>query len=77
MADTKTQVTAHADKDVDLGEHPPLLVGVQTVISTLENNVVLLRKLGIHVPQVLSIPLLGIYPKDDPPYHRPLAQVCS
>ena len=29
-----------------------------------------LRKLGIVLPQDPAIPLLGIYPKDAPPYHK-------
>jgi hypothetical protein len=29
-----------------------------------------LRKLEIVLPEDLAIPLLGIYPKDAPPYHK-------
>jgi hypothetical protein len=36
-----------------------------------------LRKLGIILPQDPDIVLLGIYPKDAPPYHRILAKLYS
>jgi hypothetical protein len=35
---SKTQVTAHAGKDVEKKNTPPLLVGLQTCTTTLENN---------------------------------------
>jgi hypothetical protein len=37
-----------------------LLVGMQTSITTLENN----KKLNIDLPYDPALPLLGIYPKD-------------
>jgi hypothetical protein len=49
---------------------PPLLVGVSTCTTTLEINLVVLRKLEIVLPEDLAIPLLGIYPKDALLYHK-------
>jgi hypothetical protein len=46
-----------------------LLVGLQTVITTLEINLRFLRKLEIDLSEHLSISLLGIYPKDVPLCH--------
>ena len=47
----------------DKGNTPALLVGVQTCTATLTINMVLLRKLGINLPQDPVIPLLGIKPR--------------
>jgi Na+/melibiose symporter-like transporter len=47
-----------------------MLVGVQTCTTTLESIWQFLRKLGIVLLQGLAIPFLGIYPKDDLPYHK-------
>ena len=47
----------------------PLLVGFQTCKTTLEINLGFLRKLEIDLFDNPAIPLLGIYPKDAPPYH--------
>jgi hypothetical protein len=41
---------------------PPLLVGLQTGTTTLE--------ISLAVPQVPSIPLLGIYPKEATTYSK-------
>ena len=49
---------------------PPLLVGVQTGTTTLEINLEFLRKLEIVLSEDPPIPLLDIYPKYAPPYHR-------
>jgi hypothetical protein len=45
---------------------PPLMVGLQTVTTTLEINLRSLRKLDIDLPEDSAIPLLGICPKDAP-----------
>jgi hypothetical protein len=49
---------------------PPFLVRVQAYIDTMEINMVVLRKLGINLLQILAIPLLSTYPKDRPSYHK-------
>lgn len=49
---------------------PPLLVKVQTWTATMKINLVILRKLEIDLSQDLAILLLGIKPKDTPPYHK-------
>jgi hypothetical protein len=46
MAKLKTQVTAHADKDVENKNTPPLLVGLQTGTTTLEISLELPQKIG-------------------------------
>ena len=51
---------------MEQGNTPPLLVGMKTWTSIWR----FLRKLGINVPQDPAIPLLGIYPKDAPSYHK-------
>jgi hypothetical protein len=59
------------------GKTPALLVGVQTCKTTLEINFAVSQKIGnspTSRPQ--AIPLLGIYPRDAPPYPRTLAQLC-
>ena len=48
---SKTQVTAHAGKEVEQGNTLPLLVGVQTWTTTLEINLAVLRKFRIVQPQ--------------------------
>jgi hypothetical protein len=48
---------------------PPLLVGLQAVITTLEVWR-FLRKLEIVIPEDPAIPLLGIYPKDSLTYNK-------
>jgi len=52
-----------AVEDVKKGEHPPLLVGVQTCTTTLESNVWYLRKL-----EIVTTP--KHIPKRFPPYHK-------
>lgn len=61
------------------GNTPPLLVGMQTPTTTLENNVVVpLKKLGTVLLQDPAIPLLDIYTQKTPHYTtRTLAQLCS
>jgi hypothetical protein len=49
---------------------PPLLVGLQTGTSTLEINLVVLGKLEVVLPEAPAIPLLGLYPKGAPLYHK-------
>jgi hypothetical protein len=48
----------------------PLLVRLQIYASTLEINLPFSQKLEIVLPEDLKILLLGIYPKDAPPYHK-------
>jgi hypothetical protein len=45
---------------------PPLLVGLQACATTLESVWWFLRKLDIVLLEDPAIPLLGIYPEDDP-----------
>jgi hypothetical protein len=59
------------------GKTPPLLVRVQIYTTTLEINLMVSQKLGIVLPQDPAISLLGKYPKDVPPSHKPLAKLCS
>jgi hypothetical protein len=47
-----------------------LLDAVQTSTNTLQINFVLSQKIGIVLPQDPLFPLLGIYPKDAPLYHK-------
>jgi hypothetical protein len=49
---------------------PPLLVELQTCITTLKSIWRFLRKLEIDLPEDSAVPLLGIYPKNIPPYHK-------
>lgn len=39
-------MTTYVGEDLEQGEHPPLLVGVQTNTATMENNIVLPQKIG-------------------------------
>jgi hypothetical protein len=50
------------------GNTPLLLVGLQSGTTTLENNLAVPQK--IVLPEDPAIPLLGIFPKDTPPYHK-------
>jgi hypothetical protein len=52
---------------------PPSLVGLQTDTTTLEINLAV-KKLEMVLPEDTAIPLLGIYPKDVPPYSK---ETCS
>jgi hypothetical protein len=52
------------------GNIPPLLVGVQTSISTLEINLVVSQKTGSNSTLRPSYSTSGIYPKGIPPSHR-------
>lgn len=47
----------------------PLLVGTQTYTATMEINMAVPQK-TIDLPQDPATPLLGIYPKDAPSYHK-------
>jgi hypothetical protein len=49
---------------------PPLLVGLQAGTTTLEISLELLRKLDIVLPEDPLIPLLGIYPEEDPTFNK-------
>jgi hypothetical protein len=48
----------------------PLLVGLQTGTTTLEINLEIPQKTEIDLPEDPAIPLLEIYSKDAPSYHR-------
>jgi hypothetical protein len=45
---------------------PPLLVGLQACMTTLEISRAVPQKLDIVLPEDPAIPLLGIYPEDVP-----------
>jgi hypothetical protein len=49
---------------------PPLLVGLQTGITTLGINQMVPQKIGIDLPEDSAVSLLGIHLKDAPPYHK-------
>ena len=49
---------------------PPLLVGLQAGTNTLGSVQGFLRKLDIVLPGYPAIPLLAIYPEDDPTYNK-------
>jgi hypothetical protein len=51
------------------GYTPTLLVGVENC-TTLQINLVVSQKTGTVLPEDPSIPLLSIYQKDVPPYHK-------
>jgi hypothetical protein len=64
-------VTAHAGEDVEKGEHFSLDGGIANLYDHSGNQFGgFLKKLGIVLPQDPVVPLLGIYPKDAPPYHK-------
>ena len=48
----------------------PLLMGLQAGTTFWKSIWWFLRKLEIILPEDPAIPLLGIYPKDAPPYHK-------
>ena len=48
----------------------PLLVGFQTYIVIMEISSQFVKKIGINLSQHLPLPLLGISPKDNSPYHK-------
>jgi hypothetical protein len=52
------------------GNSPPLLVGLQASTTTLEISLAIPQKIGIVLSKDPAAPLLGIYPKDAPPYHK-------
>lgn len=52
------------------GKTPPLLVGMETCMATVEIIWWFLRKFGIKLPHDSSILLQDIYPKDAPFYHK-------
>jgi hypothetical protein len=64
----------NAGKDMGKGNMHPLLVVVKTYITTLEINLMVLRKLVMVVPQDPDILLLGICTKDVPRYQK---ETCS
>lgn len=71
MAKINTQVTAYIGKDVDQEENSSTAVGVKPLCrATLEINMAVSQKLEIGLSQESAIPLLGIQPKDVPPYRK-------
>lgn len=50
--------------------HTSPFLEVQTCTITLETSWQFFRKLGIVLPQDPALPLLAIYPKDIPQYHK-------
>jgi hypothetical protein len=63
-------VTAHASKDVEKGEHYSIAGGNTNLYKHFGHKKGVLRKLGIDLPQDPAKPLLGIYPKENSPYHK-------
>jgi hypothetical protein len=58
----------HAGEDVERGGHTSIAGGSANWYSHLENK--FLRNIGIDLLPDPAIPLLGINPKDTPPYHK-------
>ena len=56
------------------GNTPLLVVGMQACKASVEISMVILRKLGLNLPQDPAIPLLGVYLKDAQSYHK---DICS
>jgi hypothetical protein len=52
------------------GSTLPLLVGSKPVPPLWKSMWWFLRRLGLVLPQGPAIPLLGIHPKDAPPFHK-------
>ena len=52
----------------------PKQVSFQTGTNALENNLQVIRKLELVLPEYLTILLLDMYPKDSPQYHK---DMCS
>ena len=65
---------AYAGEDVSEGNTHLLLVEMQTYAATVKSVWRFLRKLGVNLPQVPAIPLLGIYPRDALTYYK---SICS
>jgi hypothetical protein len=64
-------VTADAGKNVEKEEHSSIFWWDCKLVQLLWKSVwQFLRKLEIDLPEDPAIPLLGIYPKDVPPYNR-------
>jgi hypothetical protein len=49
--------------------HSSIAGRIETGKTTLETNLAVLQNIGIFQPVYPAIPLLGIKPKDSPPYH--------
>ena len=73
---SKTQVTAHAGEDVEKENTPPLLWDCKLVQTLWKSMWLVLRKLETFIPDEKALPLLGIYSKDAPPYHKSHALLC-
>jgi hypothetical protein len=68
---SETQATAHTGEDVERGEHPLYCWWDCKLRQPLWKSIwQFLRKLGIALSQDPTIPLLGIYPKNAPLYHK-------
>jgi hypothetical protein len=60
-----------AGKDVEKEEHSSIAGGIAKLAQPLWKSFLrFLRKLEINIPEYPAIQLLGIYPKDAPPYHK-------
>jgi hypothetical protein len=68
---SKTQVAAHAGKDVEQGDPSPHYWCECKLVQPLWKLIWRFhRKLGIDLLQNLDIPLWCIYPRDTPSYHK-------
>jgi hypothetical protein len=70
MTKIKTQVTTHAGEDAEKDEHFSIAVDIANLYNHFGKNWQFLRKLEIVLLEDPTILLLGIYPKDAPPYHK-------
>ena len=63
-------MTADAGEDVEKEKHSSIAGGIANWDNHSGNHWWFLRKLEIALPKDPAIPLLGIYPRDAPLYHR-------
>ena len=71
MANIKHKVPIHVGEVVEKKEHSSIAGAITNWYNHCGNQSNrLLRKLEIDLPEDPAIPLLGIYPKDAPPWHR-------
>jgi hypothetical protein len=72
-------VTADAGENVEKKEHSSTASGLTTNWYNHSKKSILqfLRKLEILLPEDPAMLLLGIYPKDAPPYHRDTCSTIS
>jgi hypothetical protein len=64
------KVNTSRDENVEQGDTPPLLEGGQTGTTTFEINLDVSQKIGNWSTSTSATPLMGIYSKDAPTYHR-------